>query len=88
MISFPPMASTFSPDRSASTFRKIAAAMWNQPNDSTIYGMLEIDANPNPLRSEICGPLATVVDGHATLTDAPGLGIVPDLSMLRGLAAA
>jgi L-alanine-DL-glutamate epimerase-like enolase superfamily enzyme len=51
-------------------------------------GMLEIDANPNPLRSEICGPLATVVDGHATLTDAPGLGIVPDLSMLRGLAAA
>lgn len=51
-------------------------------------GMLEIDANPNPLRSEICGPLATVVDGHATLSDAPGLGIVPDLSMLRGLAAA
>lgn len=51
-------------------------------------GLLEIDANPNPLRSEICGPLATVVDGHATLTDAPGLGIVPDLSMLRGLAAA
>ena len=51
-------------------------------------GMLEIDANPNPLRSEICGPLANVVDGHATLTDAPGLGIVPDLSMLRGLAAA
>jgi D-galactarolactone cycloisomerase len=51
-------------------------------------GMLEIDANPNPLRSEICGPLSTVVDGHATLTDAPGLGIVPDLPMLRGLAAA
>ncbi|HET7729416.1 MAG TPA: mandelate racemase/muconate lactonizing enzyme family protein [Usitatibacter sp.] len=51
-------------------------------------GMLEIDANPNPLRSEICGPLSTVVDGHATLTDAPGLGIVPDLSMLRGLSAA
>lgn len=51
-------------------------------------GMLEIDANPNPLRSEICGPLATVVDGHATLNDAPGLGIVPDLSLLRGLAAA
>lgn len=51
-------------------------------------GMLEIDANPNPLRSEICGPLANVVDGHATLNDAPGLGIVPDLAMLRGLAAA
>lgn len=51
-------------------------------------GMLEIDANPNPLRTEICGPLATVVDGHATLTDASGLGIVPDLAMLRGLAAA
>lgn len=51
-------------------------------------GMLEIDANPNPLRSEICGSLATVVDGRATLTEAPGLGIVPDLAMLRGLAAA
>jgi len=51
-------------------------------------GMLEIDANPNPLRSEICGPLASIRDGHATLTDAPGLGIVPDLAMLRGLAAA
>lgn len=51
-------------------------------------GMLEIDANPNPLRSEICGPLANVRHGHATLSDAPGLGIVPDLSMLRGLAAA
>jgi len=40
------MPSTFSPDRSASTFRKIAAAMWGAPNDPTIYGMLEIDAVP------------------------------------------
>jgi D-galactarolactone cycloisomerase len=51
-------------------------------------GLLEIDANPNPLRSETCGPLANVRDGHATLTDAPGLGVVPDLAMLRKLSAA
>lgn len=45
-------------------------------------GVLEIDANPNPLRSELCGTLSVVVDGRATLTDAPGLGVVPDLNAL------
>ncbi len=38
-------------------------------------GMLEVDANPNPMRTLTCGPLATVRDGMATLGDAPGLGI-------------
>lgn len=38
-------------------------------------GRLEIDANANPLRTGICGPLNDVRDGHATLTDRPGLGI-------------
>jgi len=51
-------------------------------------GMLEIDANPNPLRSEACGALASIRDGRATLTEAPGLGIVPDLSALRSIAPA
>lgn len=37
-------------------------------------GLLEVDANANPLRTLACGPLATVKDGHATLGDAPGLG--------------
>ena len=37
-------------------------------------GLLEVDANANPLRTLACGPLAEVKDGHATLGDAPGLG--------------
>lgn len=49
-------------------------------------GMLEIDANTNPLRSLLCGPLASIADGHATLSDAAGLGIEPDLSALQDFA--
>lgn len=45
-------------------------------------GMLEIDANDNPLRTALCGPLTQVSDGQAHLTDAPGLGPIPDLSAL------
>lgn len=40
-------------------------------------GALEVDANPNPLRSEIATCLGRITDGHAELGDAPGLGI-PD----------
>jgi D-galactarolactone cycloisomerase len=46
-------------------------------------GLLEIDANPNPLRSLTCGPLNHIVDGYAQLdTSAPGIGLEPDLSAL------
>jgi L-alanine-DL-glutamate epimerase-like enolase superfamily enzyme len=41
-------------------------------------GNLEIDANANPLRTLLCGPLNHIRDGHATLTDKPGLGIGMD----------
>lgn len=41
---------------------------------------MEVDANPNPLREDVC-PL-TLVDGAVTLTDAPGIGIEPDLARL------
>ena len=51
-------------------------------------GILEVDANPNPLRTQTCGPLARVVDGVATLTDDPGLGFAPDLQALREFAVA
>lgn len=47
-------------------------------------GKLEVDANPNPLRTMTCGPLARITEGTATLADAPGLGITPDLDALRG----
>ena len=45
-------------------------------------GMLEIDANDNPLRTDLCGPLARISDGHAILTDTPGLGPKPDLAAI------
>jgi L-alanine-DL-glutamate epimerase-like enolase superfamily enzyme len=40
----------------------------------------EVDANPNPLREEVF-PLI-VRDGVVTLSDAPGIGIEPDLARL------
>ena len=41
-------------------------------------GRLEIDANDNPLRTMLCGPLNDIQDGHATLTEKPGLGVGED----------
>ncbi len=38
------MPSHFTPVRDASSFRKIAAAMWEHPRDPTIYGSLDLDA--------------------------------------------
>ena len=38
-------------------------------------GLLEIDSNSNPLRTALCGPLASIVDGRASLGDAAGIGV-------------
>jgi len=46
-------------------------------------GMLEIDANPNPLRTLTCGAVANVDEGTVTLDHSPGLGPEPDLEALR-----
>ena len=46
-------------------------------------GLLEIDANPNPLRSALSGPLASIDEGSACLGDAPGIGIEPDPGRLH-----
>ena len=46
-------------------------------------GLLEIDANDNPLRDRFCGPVAKVNDGTITLTDLPGLGLEPDMAADR-----
>lgn len=46
-------------------------------------GMLEIDANANPLREALCGPVADVKDGRISLGEEPGLGMTPDLSLVR-----
>ena len=44
-------------------------------------GLVEWDANPNPLREAL--PLPAVVDGAIKLSDEPGLGFVPDLAALK-----
>ncbi len=49
---------------------------------------LEVDSNPNPLRTLLCPPLATLRAGMMQLSDAPGLGIDPDLVALRAICAA
>jgi L-alanine-DL-glutamate epimerase-like enolase superfamily enzyme len=43
-------------------------------------GTLEVDSNDNPLRSELCPPLARLESGTISLGDAPGLGVEPDLA--------
>jgi L-alanine-DL-glutamate epimerase-like enolase superfamily enzyme len=44
-------------------------------------GYAEVDANPNPLREEVFMPVPR--DGWVTLSDAPGLGVEPDLVRLE-----
>lgn len=50
-------------------------------------GILEIDANANPLRTSTCGPAGAVRDGRITLSNEPGLGLVPDPDALAALSA-
>jgi len=45
-------------------------------------GMLEVDANPNRLRTTTCGAVAHVIDGRVKLDERPGLGAAPDLAQL------
>ena len=49
-------------------------------------GMLEVDANFNPLRTLICGPLNEVQDGACSLGYGHGLGVEPDLDALAPYA--
>jgi len=51
-------------------------------------GLLEIDANPNPLRTVLAKPLSDIREGRAKLGDRPGLGVSPDLRELAQAAAA
>ncbi|HMI13774.1 MAG TPA: mandelate racemase/muconate lactonizing enzyme family protein [Bradyrhizobium sp.] len=46
-------------------------------------GLLEVDANDNPLRDRFCGPVADIRDGMVTLSDNAGLGIEPDLASIE-----
>ncbi len=46
-------------------------------------GILEIDANPNPLRERLTGGLPAIKDGIMTLPNGPGLGVEPDPDALK-----
>ncbi|MGD8809927.1 MAG: mandelate racemase/muconate lactonizing enzyme family protein [Gammaproteobacteria bacterium] len=46
-------------------------------------GLLEADANPNPLREAMLQDPAPIADGRMVLSDAPGLGSAPDLAGLK-----
>jgi D-galactarolactone cycloisomerase len=48
-------------------------------------GLLEVDANANPLREGLLDGLVTVHEGRVAVPRQPGLGIVPDLRPLRDL---
>jgi L-alanine-DL-glutamate epimerase-like enolase superfamily enzyme len=48
-------------------------------------GLLEVDANENPLRTLLCPPLSDLHAGRITLDAAPGLGIGPDIAALRAM---
>ena len=56
--------------------------------DSGGRGLLEVDANPNPLRSRLSGPIETPAGGRVRLGEAPGIGITPDIASLRREIAA
>ncbi|HVE51097.1 MAG TPA: mandelate racemase/muconate lactonizing enzyme family protein [Casimicrobiaceae bacterium] len=58
----------------------LAASLHLTAAVGTSKSYCEVDANPNPLREEIC-PLR-VIEGVVTLSDAPGIGIEPDLERL------
>ena len=45
-------------------------------------GLLEVDSNPNPLRTELCPALSRIEDGFIDLGNAPGMGVEPDLEWL------
>jgi L-alanine-DL-glutamate epimerase-like enolase superfamily enzyme len=47
-------------------------------------GLLEADANPNPLREAMLQDPVPIRDGRMVLSDAPGLGRAPDLEGLEG----
>jgi len=48
--------------------------------------MLEIDVNPNPLRTLTSGDFGKIIDGHTDVGDLPGLGVTTDLNLLNRYA--
>ena len=46
-------------------------------------GLLELDINPNPLREGLAQPFPNLSKGMLTLSEGPGLGVEPDMGVVR-----
>ena len=46
-------------------------------------GLLEVDCNPNPLRTLLAQPFPELTDGAFHLTEAPGIGVEPNLEAAK-----
>jgi L-alanine-DL-glutamate epimerase-like enolase superfamily enzyme len=46
-------------------------------------GLLEVDSNDNPLREDFCGAVAGIKEGEIVLSEAPGLGVEPDVKAIE-----
>ena len=51
-------------------------------------GPMELDANPNPLRTELGDINLTITDGHVAVPKGPGIGFVPDPAALKSMTIA
>jgi D-galactarolactone cycloisomerase len=49
-------------------------------------GVLEVDANVNPIRERLTGGLPSINNGHMSLLKEPGLGLEPDVEELKRFA--
>ena len=49
-------------------------------------GILEVDANVNPIRERLTGGLPSINNGHMSLLKEPGLGLEPDVEELKRFA--
>ncbi|MEO8741093.1 MAG: mandelate racemase/muconate lactonizing enzyme family protein [Casimicrobiaceae bacterium] len=58
----------------------LAASMHLVAAVGTAQSFAEVDANPNPLREEVA--VFAINNGRVVLSDAPGLGVEPDLRRL------
>ena len=46
-------------------------------------GYVEVDSNPNPLRTLLATPMPGLRDGAYTLDESAGLGVAPDMDVVR-----
>ena len=47
------------------------------------FWRMELDANPNPFRSQLVGQALTVKDGCLSVPDGPGLGVEPESAIIE-----